>query len=199
MSSTSIGMDEATAEDAAEGLERIWWLLLADGVLSLIIGFLVLSWRQQTLHVLAIFLGIWLCVIGVLQLISGIRALSTRWPYALMGLVALGAGVATLAWPHITLYVLATILGWTLMLWGIFDVIGAFLRREVPHWWLGIIKGVVLFALGIWAVRHPGNALTVLITVFGITCVFWGAIELVAAFFARHARKQIQGSVKQAS
>ncbi|HEV3329152.1 MAG TPA: HdeD family acid-resistance protein [Acidimicrobiales bacterium] len=191
MNRTAIVMDEATATEAAEGLERIWWLLLADGILSLVIGFLVLSWRQQTLQVLAYFLGAWLCVIGVLQLVSGIRALKTRWPYALMGLVALGAGIATLAWPHVTLYVLATILGWTLMLWGIFDVIGAFLRREVPHWWLGIIKGVVLLALGIWAIRHPGNALTVLITVFGVTCVFWGAVELVAAFFARHAKRNL--------
>ena len=155
MSRTTIVMDEATAEDAAEGLQRIWWLLLADGILSLIIGFLVLSWREQTLHVLAIFLGIWLCVVGVLQLASGIRAFSTRWPYAIMGLVALGAGIATLVWPHVTLYVLATILGWVLMLWGICDVIGAFLRRQVPHWWLGIIKGVVLFVLGIWADSPP--------------------------------------------
>ena len=192
MSSTMIVMDEATATEAAAGLERVWWLLLADGVISLLIGFLVLSWRHQTLYVLAYFLGAWLCVIGVLQLISGIRSFSTRWPYAVMGLVALGAGIATLVWPHITLYVIATILGWTLMLWGIFDVVGAFLRHEVPHWWLGIIKGVVLFALGIWAVRHPGNALTVLIVVFGITCVFWGAIELVAAFFARHAKRSLE-------
>jgi len=195
MSSTMIVMDEATATEAAAGLERVWWVLLADGVISLLIGFLVLSWRHQTLYVLAYFLGAWLCVIGVLQLISGLRAFSTRWPYAVMGLVALGAGIATLVWPHITLYVIATILGWTLMLWGIFDVVGAFLRHEVPHWWLGIIKGVVLFALGIWAVRHPGNALTVLIVVFGITCVFWGAIELVAAFFARHAKRSLEKAV----
>lgn len=195
MSSTMIVMDEATATEAAAGLERVWWLLLADGVISLLIGFLVLSWRHQTLYVLAYFLGAWLCVIGVLQLISGLRAFSTRWPYAVMGLVALGAGIATLVWPHITLYVIATILGWTLMLWGIFDVVGAFLRHEVPHWWLGIIKGLVLFALGIWAVRHPGNALTVLIVVFGITCVFWGAIELVAAFLARHAKRSLEKAV----
>jgi uncharacterized membrane protein HdeD (DUF308 family) len=191
-------MDEATATEAAAGLERVWWLLLADGIISLIIGFLVLSWRHQTLYVLAYFLGAWLCVIGILQLISGIRSFSSRWPYALMGLVALGAGIATLVWPHITLYVIALILGWTLMLWGIFDVIGAFLRHEVPHWWLGIIKGVVLFALGVWAIRHPGNALTVLIVVFGITCVFWGAMELVAAFFARHARRNLEKAVSGA-
>jgi uncharacterized membrane protein HdeD (DUF308 family) len=199
VNSTAIVMDEATAAEAAEGLERIWWVLLADGVLSLIIGFLVLSWRQQTLQVLAYFLGAWLCVIGVLQLVSGIRAFTTRWPYALMGLVAVGAGIATLVWPHITLYVLATILGWTLMLWGIFDVIGAFLRHEVPHWWLGIIKGIVLFALGLWAIRHPGNALTVLISVFAITCVVWGAFELVAAFFARHAKRNLDKAITEAS
>jgi uncharacterized membrane protein HdeD (DUF308 family) len=199
MSDTRIVMDTATAEEAADGLQKVWWLLLADGVLSLLIGFLVLSWRHQTLYVLAYFLGAWLCVIGVIQLASGVRSFATRWPYAVMGLVALGAGIATLVWPHITLYVIAMILGWTLLLWGILDVIGAFLTREVPHWWLGIVKGVVLFALGVWAIRHPGNALTVLIVVFGITCVFWGAIELVAAFYARHARSTLRRKVAEAA
>jgi uncharacterized membrane protein HdeD (DUF308 family) len=198
MSETTIVMDTATAEEAADGLQKVWWLLLADGVLSLLIGFLVLSWRHQTLFVLAYFLGAWLCVVGAIKLFSGVRALRTRWPHAIMGVVALGAGIATLVWPHVTLFVIAMILGWTLLLLGIFEVIGAFLTREVPHWWLGIVKGVVFFALGVWAIRHPGNALTVLISVFGITCVFFGAIELVAAFFARHARKTLDRKLADA-
>jgi uncharacterized membrane protein HdeD (DUF308 family) len=199
MTSTTLMMDEATASEAADDLEKVWWLLLVDGIISLVIGFLVLSWKEQSLFVLAYFLGAWLCVVGVIQLISGIRAFSTRWPYALTGVVALGAGIATLVWPHVTLFVLAMILGWTLLLWGIFDVVGASLRHEVPHWWIGLIKGVVLFALGIWAVRHPGHALTVSIAIFGIACVFWGAMELVAAFFARHARKHLDESIARAA
>jgi uncharacterized membrane protein HdeD (DUF308 family) len=191
MTETKIYMDAATAEETASALEKIWWLMLIDGLLSLLIGFLVLSWRQETLTVLAYFLGAWLCLIGILQLVTGFAAFKVRWPQALMGVVSLAAGIATLAWPHATLYVLATILGWTLLLWGISDIFGAFLTREVPHWWVGLIKGVVIIALGIWALRHPGNALNVLIVVFGISCVFWGLLELIGAFFARHARKTI--------
>jgi len=191
MSETTIYMDTATAEETASALEKIWWLMLIDGIVSLLIGFLVLSWKHQTLYVLAYFLGAWLCLIGVVQLVSGFAAIKLRWPQALMGIVTLGAGIATLVWPHITLYVIALILGWTLLLWGIIDIVGAFLSREVPHWWLGIVKGVVLMALGVWTVRHQSQALTVLITLFGISCVFWGVLELIAAFFARHARKSI--------
>ena len=142
---------------------------------------------------LAYFLGAWLCVVGVLQLASGLASIKSRWPHALMGIVTLGAGIATLVWPHITLYVIA--------LDPRLDpaAVGHHRHRRrlshagrVPHWWLGIVKGVILFALGIWAIRHPGNALTVLVVVFGITCVFWGALELIAAFFAHHARKNLQ-------
>jgi uncharacterized membrane protein HdeD (DUF308 family) len=191
MTQTKIYMDEATAEETASALEKIWWLMLIDGIVSLAIGFLALSWRHQTLYALAYFLGAWLCLIGVLQLVSGFAAIRVRWPHALMGLVTLGAGVATLVWPHITLYVIATILGWTLLLWGIIDIFSAFLSRGVPHWWLGIVKGAILIALGVWATRHPGNALTVLVVVFGISCVFWGILELIAALFARHAKKAL--------
>ena len=55
----------------------------------------------------------------------------------------------------------------------------------------------MLFALGIWAIRHPGNALTVVIVVLGITAVIWGGIELVAAFYARHARKLIRRAIAE--
>ncbi|HEY8081127.1 MAG TPA: DUF308 domain-containing protein [Acidimicrobiales bacterium] len=191
MTQTSVYFDSATADETASALQKIWWLMLIDGIVSLLIGFLVLSWRHQTLFVLAYFFGAWLCFIGVLQLVSGFAALRVRWPHALMGLVSLGAGIATLVWPHVTLYVIATILGWTLLLWGLIDIFGSFLSREVPHWWIGIIKGVVLIALGVWAIRHPGNALTVLVVVFGISCVFWGIVEVIAAFFARHARASL--------
>jgi len=189
MSDSTIYMDTATADEAAGALEKIWWLMLLDGIFSLLIGFLVLTWTHQTLTALAYFLGIWLCVMGVLQLVSGLAALKVRWPHALMGVITLLAGIYTLANPHKTLHAIAWVLGWILLLWGIMEIVSAFLNKALHHWWIGIIKGLVLFALGIWALRHPGNALTVLVVVFGITCVFWGAVEMIAAFYARHAKK----------
>jgi uncharacterized membrane protein HdeD (DUF308 family) len=199
MSQTTIYMDTATADEAASALEKIWWLMLLDGIFSLLIGFLVLSWTHQTLTVLGVFLGIWLVVMGILQLASGLMAFKVRWPHALMGVISLGVGIYTLANPHKTLNALAWGLGWILLLWGIAEIVSAFLNMETRHWWLGIIKGLVFFALGIWAIRHPGHALTVMVVVFGVTCVFWGAMELVAAFFARHAKKSLEAARTKAA
>ena len=41
-----------------------------------------------------------------------------------------------------------------------------------------------------WALAQPKTTLVVLVTVIGIWAVFWGVLEIVAAFFMRHARKR---------
>jgi uncharacterized membrane protein HdeD (DUF308 family) len=155
-----------------------------------VIGFLALSWRHETLKVLAVFLGIWLLVVGLVQLASAFAAIRDRWLYAVAGLLTAAVGVVTIFWPHITLFVIAMLLAWTLLVWGILYIVASLLSREVPHWWIGLIKGIVLILLGVWAIRHPGNALTVLVVVFGLACVFWGILELIAGVVARHAGRE---------
>ena len=175
---------------AAEALRRVWWLYVIDGIISLVIGFLALSWRHETLKVLAVFLGIWLLVVGLVQLASAFAAIRDRWLYAVAGLLTAAVGVVTIFWPHITLFVIAMLLAWTLLVWGILYIVASLVSREVSHWWIGLIKGIVLILLGVWAIRHPGNALTVLVVVFGLACVFWGILELIAGVVARHAGRE---------
>jgi uncharacterized membrane protein HdeD (DUF308 family) len=99
----------------------------------------------------------------------------------------MGIGVACLVWPKPSLYVVAILIGWALLLSGIFDIIGSLMSRQMPYWWLYLIRGAISIMLGIWAIRHPGNALIVLVSVIGIWCILYGVIEVIGAFVARHA------------
>ena len=182
--------DLEQGDAAARALHKVWWLFLVDGIISLVIGFLALSWRHETLTALAIFLGIWLLVVGVVQFASAFAAIRERWLYAVAGFLTAAVGVVTIVWPHITLFVIAMLLAWTLLVWGIIYIVASLMSREVPHWWIGLIKGIVLILLGVWAIRHPGNALTVLVVVFGLACVLWGILELIAGVVARHAGRE---------
>ncbi|MGH9205442.1 MAG: HdeD family acid-resistance protein, partial [Acidimicrobiales bacterium] len=116
---------------------------------------------------------------------------SHRWLYVVAGVVSIGAGIIGLVWPGITLLVLAVIIGWTLLFWGVADLVQSLSNRKtVQFWWAILIRGVVSILLGIWALRHPGDALLVFVAVIGIWSVVFGIIEVIGAFEMRHAREQ---------
>ena len=189
---TALTQDEVRAGDAlAQGLEKAWGWFLAFGIISVLFGAVVLSYRHATVFALAYFFGAWCILVGLVQLITAFKVASARWAYVIMGLIGLGVGIVTLGWPKVTLFIVATFLGWVLLLWGIVEIIQAFVNRRVlEHWWIGLCKGFVYLVLAIWALRHPGNALTVLVVVLGISAVVAGFFEIVAAFSARHAQRR---------
>jgi uncharacterized membrane protein HdeD (DUF308 family) len=92
-------------------------------------------------------------------------------------------------WPHITIFISAVIIGWGFLVLGIFDIIESARNRQLPHWWLLLIRGIIAVAVGFLCIRHPGAPLTALVVLIGILAITFGAVEIVGAFSARHATK----------
>jgi uncharacterized membrane protein HdeD (DUF308 family) len=185
-------VEETVDGDAlAEAAEKAWGWYLVAGILTVLFGFVVLSFRFGTILALAVFAGIFFIGIGVVQIVGAFRGMKFRWSYLIVGLLSIAAGVVSLAWPDVTLFVLAILIGWTLLFWGIADVVYSLtFHRQMHYWWLYLIRGLVSIGLGVWALAQPKTTLVVLVTVIGIWAVFWGVLEIVAAFFMRHARKR---------
>lgn len=80
-----------------------WWLLLPAGVVSIVIGILVLAWPDITALVLLYLIALWAVIAGVMQILTAIfwpaERKTDRWLLVLGGLVALGFGVLMFAWP----------------------------------------------------------------------------------------------------
>src|SRR3979490_263733 len=96
------------------GHAREWWLLLVRGVADLALGVLTLVWPGITVLVLALLFGIDVLLLGVFEPAGAIRARAVRrdWTwYLARGLVAIGLGIVTVAWPDITVFALALLLG----------------------------------------------------------------------------------------
>ncbi len=167
--------------------EKMWGWYLAGGILSILFGFFVLTYKHATLYAAIYFAGAFFLAVGLLEVVGSFRAIKFRWSYLIMGLISIGIGVACFVWPKPTLYVVAVLIGWALLLWGLFDIVGSLLNRQMPYWWLYLIRGGISMLLGIWAIRHPGNALVVLVAVIGIWCILYGVLETIGAFVARHA------------
>jgi uncharacterized membrane protein HdeD (DUF308 family) len=170
------------SRDAAEKVARNWWVLLSNGALLIVAGFLIFS-IDWTVRGLATFIGAVFIVQGIANaLTSGIDD-RVRRTNVITGLLSVAAGIVIIAWPSPGVTAVAIVLGAWLIVGGTITVSGAFAaRRILPDWWLLLILGLLEIPLGVLALANPGATLAALITVGGIWAVAVGVMRVVLAF-----------------
>ncbi len=185
--------DIAVGDAVSTQLERMWGWYLAGGIISMIFGFFVISYRHPTVYVVVYLASGFFIAAGVFQIIGSIRIATLRWLHLVFGLFWIGAGIVGFVWPHITIYIIAILIGWAFLVLGIFDIIESIRHHEtLPYWWLFLIRGIIATALGFLCIRHPGAPLTALVVLVGILAIVFGAVEIIGAFSARHATRYWQ-------
>jgi uncharacterized membrane protein HdeD (DUF308 family) len=167
---------------AAEQLARNWWVLLLDGAVLVVIGFLIFS-IDWTIRELATFIGAVFIFQGVATVLTiGIDA-RVRRANVVSGLLAIGAGIAIIVWPEPGLVVVAIFVAGFLVVSGTLSVAGAFAARQLlPNWWLMLILGLAEISLGVLALANPGATLAAIITVGGIWAIAVGVMHIVLSF-----------------
>jgi uncharacterized membrane protein HdeD (DUF308 family) len=121
----------ALAADEESGGTRVLLALL--GVLSLIVGLYAVRHLQVTVAALALLLGIFWIVNGVVETFAALshRGMPSRGWTIFMGLLSIVAGIVVLVYPGISLLTLALVLGFWLLLYGIMEIVAAFRLRQV--------------------------------------------------------------------
>ena len=123
----------ALGADEGSGGQRVLMALL--GVLSLIVGLYAVRHLLVTLLALALLLGIFWVASGAVELFTALshRGTPGRGWTALMGILSVFAGVIVLAYPGISLVVLAVVLSVWLLVFGIMEIGLAFRIRGLAH------------------------------------------------------------------
>jgi uncharacterized membrane protein HdeD (DUF308 family) len=121
----------ALAIDDAPGGTRVLLALL--GVLSFIVGIYALRHVNVTIAALALVLGIFWIVNGVIELFTAIghREMPGRGWTIILSLLSVVAGIVVLAYPDISLQALAVVLGIWLVALGIIEIALAFRLRSL--------------------------------------------------------------------
>jgi uncharacterized membrane protein HdeD (DUF308 family) len=168
--------------DAAAQVARNWWMLLLNGALLIVAGFLIFS-IDWTVRSLATFVGGLFIFQGLTEaLTTGIDA-RVRRANVITGLLSIAAGVAIIVWPAPGIVAVAIFLGAWLIIMGTLAISGSFAaRRILPNWWMLLIVGLLEVPLGVLALANPGATLAALITVGGIWAVAIGVMRVVLAF-----------------
>jgi uncharacterized membrane protein HdeD (DUF308 family) len=184
---------------AAQDVARNWWLLLLNGALLIVAGFLIFS-IDWTIRSLATFMGALFIVEGVTQaLTTGIDA-RVRRANVVTGLLSMAAGVLIIVWPTPGLLAVSIILGAWLVVMGSIALAGSFAARAViPDWWLVLLLGLAEVALGVLALADPGATLAAIITVGGIWAVAIGVMRIVLAFQVKRLPEHLDDAWSAAS
>jgi len=109
------------------------WLMAVLGLLSVIIGILFLRHTEETVTTLAFLIGLFWVVGGIIEFFTAYseHGSPARGFRVGMGVLAFAAGVVTLVRPHLTLNVLAVIMGIWLIIYGILEIALSFQLRHL--------------------------------------------------------------------
>ena len=176
--------------DEAEQVAKGWWLILLTGLISLVFGALILAidWSVASL---AAFVGALFIIQGAAYLITRPLDGGTRSTNVIAGLLGIGAGIALLVWPDRGLYVLAVFVGIWILVSGLLHIVGAFVNRHAPYWWLVLALGLIEVPIGIWAMRRPGLTLAVIVTLTGVWAIVTGIWQCLIAFEVRNLPRRL--------
>jgi len=110
----------------------------------------------------------------------------TWWALMLRGLFSVAIGVFIFARPLESVAVFALVIAFWALFGGLVDIMHAFQMRQMKHWWVMLLAGVVGVGFGVAAlVYYPTLALT-----FAVIWVSWwltltGLLGIYAAFMLR--------------
>jgi uncharacterized membrane protein HdeD (DUF308 family) len=167
-----------------------WSSLVFRGVVSILFGILALAWPGVTLVALTLLFGAYAFVDGITALVVAIQrgAQPHRWLLVVDGLLGIGAGVATLFWPGITLLALIFVVGIRFVIMGAVQIAAAIqLKDELRTPALYGLAGVASLIVGILAFVVPGITAMVLVTMLAVYAIVFGVMMFVLAYRLRRA------------
>jgi uncharacterized membrane protein HdeD (DUF308 family) len=169
---------------------KSWGWVLFFGVVTLILGVLVVLKPKDTIYAFAILLGIWLFVAGLFRMVTAIADSEdtggTRWLMAVLGLLSVIVGILFLRHTEETVTTLAFLIGLFWVIGGLIEFFVAYTDAGSPArgWRIGM--GVLAFAAGVVTLVVPHLTLTTLAVIMGIWLIVYGGLEIALSFQLRH-------------
>src|SRR6185295_3696134 len=177
-------------------LHHLWKSALLSGLLAVILGVLVLVWPGKSIIVAAVFLGIYLVVSGVAQVIFAFSLpVSAASRILLFVSGAASLVLAVLAFRHFgegyAVLLLAIWIGVGFIFRGVATTVAAISDPTLPARGWNIFIGVISLIAGVVIMASPFESIVTLAIVVGVWLIVLGVFEVVSAFGIRKAGKAL--------
>jgi len=158
-----------------------WVIWLVMGILSVGIGTWLIFSPEAAITTLALLLAIALFLNGLSELVTAGDRLRP-WMGYLLGAMFMVAGLVVLLRPGKSLWFLAVVVGISVIVTGLVEIVVALSEREhLGHWMLIGVLGAVGVVVGIMAIAWPEITVWVLALLIGVRLLIWGVIQLAVA------------------
>lgn len=177
---------DALTYEFVAALRRLWWVPLIPGVFWLVFSLVVFRFDVHSVNAVGTLIGVVFLVAGLEELLTaGAVRGGWRWLHAILGVAFVVGAIVSFVHPGNTFLALAEIVGWLLLIKGLFDIVLALSNRQLELWWTRLVLGLIELVLAFLVSGDiDKRALFVLIFV-GATAMLRGVALIITAFQLR--------------
>lgn len=179
-------------------LPHLWKSTLVSGILSLILGILVLAWPGISILAAAIAFGVYLLITGAAQVAFAFSLHVSAGSRVLLFVSGAASLIlAVLAFRHfghdplIVILLLAIWIGVGFIFRGVATTVSAISDPHLPGRGWSIFVGVTALLAGIIVIASPFDSIVILTLVVGVWFVVIGVFEIISSFGIRKASQNL--------
>ena len=199
-----------TNADEAKGVvkpllgQQLWKWTLAAGVLTIVLGGIVLAWPGPTLLVASTLFGVYLLLTGFVGLFMAFtlpRSAAMRVLLFISGI--LSVVLAILSFRHFgdayAILLLSLWIGIGFIFQGVSAIAAAIGESELPGRGWSVVLGVISVIAGLVVLVWPFDSIVVLVVVAGVWLVILGVVQIIHSFQIRRDAKTLRDVIDSAS
>ncbi|BBY10543.1 membrane protein [Mycobacterium marseillense] len=179
-------------------LPHLWKSALLSGILSLVLGVLVLAWPGISILVAAVAFGVYLLITGIAQVVFAFSLHVSAGSRILLFISGAASLIlALLAFRHFgqgyAILLLAIWIGIGFIFRGVATTISAVSDPHLPGRGWNIFLGALSLLAGIVVLASPFESIVTLAIVVGAWFVVIGIFEIISSFGIRKASNTLSG------
>ena len=184
-------MSSMSTADSAESIRAVgrkWWLLAVFGVITLGFGIVLTFKPGKSVHTIAIIIGIWLLILGVVRLIQAIGATGERTGFVIVGLLSIVIALILLHHTTTTVAVLGFIVGIFWTIGGVTELFHGFSANDGAVSWPTVLLGLIATIIGVLCLVYPNLSLSIICVIVGVGMIVYGIVVILASLEVRKAK-----------
>ncbi len=166
--------------------ENMRWALMIEGIAAILFGIAAVFWPGITIVTLLYLFAAFVLVGGLINLGGGLASIGRKgssWVMrTLLGVLELGVGVYLLRHPGVTFATFILLVGFTLIVRGVFELVMAFTDSEnVGHPVFMGIAGALAVLAGIIVLFQPAAGGVAFVWILGLYALITGPMVIAMA------------------
>lgn len=175
-----------------ETVKDLWGVLLLRGIMATLFGVAAVFWPGITLVTLVYLFSAFILATGLVGLVSGLMASRdtalNRMLVILVSLLEIGVGVYLLRHPLVSFGTLILLIGFTLIVSGVLDVVrGLFEAEGATYRFLTIVSGLLAALAGIVVLFQPASAGVAFVWILGLFALLSGPLMIALSLDVKKA------------